>query len=127
MFGLQKKSTPEAEEQTTAVLTPAVDITETEAGYTIIADVPGMDKENVDVSFENGVVTLKASRESNTEVKVGETIHREFKHASYERAFRVGDDIDSEKISAEITNGVLRVTLPRKASSTKRTIAVNAK
>lgn len=128
MFGLEKKTAPTNEEvRNTTVLTPAVDIVETEQGYTIAADVPGMDRENVDVFFENGVVTLKASRNSNKEEKVGEAIHREFRHTSYERSFRVSDDVDGEKISAEIANGVLRVNLPRKASSAKKTIAVTSK
>lgn len=127
MFGLAKKKEETAQvEKTTADVTyvPAVDITEGEAGYTIFADVPGANKDSVSVTFEDGVVTLRA--QSATEGQGADLIRREFRFANYERSFRVSDDVDAEKISAEIANGVLQVTLPRKASA-KKTIPVNVK
>lgn len=126
MFGLQKKNEEKTAVANGVTYLPAVDIAETEAGYTIYADVPGANKDNVDVTFENGVVTLKASAASASEQNRDGIIHREFRRASYERAFRIGDDVDAEAISAEIANGVLQVKLPRKASA-RKTIAVSAK
>lgn len=126
MFGLQKKTEEKAAVANGVTYLPAVDIAETEAGYTIYADVPGANKDNVDVTFENGVVTLKASAAASSEQNHDGIIHREFRRASYERAFRVGDDVDADAISAEIANGVLQVNLPRKASA-RKTIAVSAK
>lgn len=131
MFGLQKKT---AEKETAAenkaaaadvTYVPAVDVTEGEQGFTIFADVPGADKDSVDVTFEDGVVTLKAHATSVRDTNDDRTIHREFRLAGYERAFRVGDDVDTDKISAEIANGVLKVSLPRKASA-KKVINVRA-
>jgi HSP20 family molecular chaperone IbpA len=129
MFGLTKKK-----DETTAVekvaapaevsYMPAVDITEGEAGYTIFADVPGANKDSVSVTYDDGVVTLRA--QSVAEAVNSDLIRREFRFANYERAFRVGDDIDADKISAEIANGVLQITLPRKASA-KKTIPVAVK
>lgn len=128
MFGLAKKKEEAAVEKTTnaaeVTYIPAVDITEGEAGYTIFADVPGANKDSVSVTFEDGVVTLKA--QSVAEAVNSDLIRREFRFANYERAFRVGDDVDTDKISAEIANGVLQVTLPRKASA-KKTIPVLVK
>lgn len=132
MFGLQKKANEEAAATDTAAThngvtyVPAVDVTENEIGYMIFADVPGADKDSVDVTYEDGVVTLKASATSAKQVEGAQAIHREFRLAGYERAFRVGDDVDVEKINAEIANGVLKVSLPRKAS-TKKVISVSAK
>lgn len=137
MFGLDKKTTVEqnrsAEQNTSAAqrtYLPAVDVAETETGYTIYADVPGATKDSVDVTYENGVVTLKARAEAEVDASTGsatesgrKVIHREFRRASYERSFRVGDDVDVEAIGAEIAQGVLKVTLPRKASA-KKTISV---
>ncbi len=128
MFGLQKQQAPEAQAEKTAersaTYLPAVDVTEDESGYTIYADMPGASKDTVNVSYEDGVVTLSAtSARSNADAKA---IHREFKLASYERAFKVGEDVNVEAIGAEISNGVLKVTLPRKAS-VKKTITVAAK
>lgn len=127
MFGLHKK-TAENETVTENRVTyrPAVDITENEAGYTIFADVPGADKDSVNVTYEDGVVTLTANSAAVKETEGTQAIHREFRLAGYERAFRVGDDVDVEKINAEIANGVLKVSLPRKASA-KKVISVSAK
>lgn len=128
MFGLAKKKEEAPVEKTSAAAeatyVPAVDITEGEAGYTIFADVPGANKDSVSVTFEDGVVTLKA--QSVAEAVNSDLIRREFRFANYERAFRVSDDVDTDKISAEIANGVLQVTLPRKASA-KKTIPVLVK
>lgn len=129
MFGLTKKQEETAQVEKTAVgadvtYVPAVDITEGAAGYTIFADVPGANKDSVSVTFEDGVVTLSA--QSAAEAVSSDLIRREFRFANYERAFRVSDDVDAEKISAEIANGVLQVILPRKASATK-TIPVSVK
>ncbi len=126
MFGLEKKTSEKGPVANGVTYLPAVDITETEAGYTIYADVPGANKENVNVTFENGIVTLKATAQSASEQKTEQQIHREFRRASYERAFRVSEDVDAEAINAEIANGVLKVNLPRKASA-KKTITVAAK
>lgn len=129
MFGLTRKQEETAQVEKTAAgadvtYLPAVDITEGEAGFTIFADVPGANKDSVNVTFEDGVVTLKA--QSTAEAASTDLIRREFRFANYERAFRVSDDVDADKISAEIANGVLQVTLPRKASA-KKTIPVSVK
>jgi HSP20 family molecular chaperone IbpA len=132
MFGLQKKAVENetdkhaAATQNSVTYVPAVDVTENETGYTIFADVPGADKDSVDVTFEDGVVTLKANSAATKPVEGAQAIHREFRLSGYERAFRVGDDVDVEKINAEIANGVLKVSLPRKASA-KKVISVSAK
>lgn len=129
MFGLTKKKDETAQVEKTSAgadvtYIPAVDITEGEAGYTIFADVPGASKDSVSVTYEEGVLTLKA--QSAAEAVDSDLIRREFRFANYERAFRVSDDVEADKISAEISNGVLQVTLPRKAS-TKKTIPVAVK
>lgn len=130
MFGLHKETTKAAAERTTAesgaTYLPAVDVAETEAGYTIYADVPGADKDSVNVTYEDGIVTLKAQAIAAKEDETVHAIHREFRVASYERAFRVSEDVDVEQISAEMSNGVLKVSLPRKASN-KKVINVAAK
>jgi HSP20 family molecular chaperone IbpA len=127
MFGLTKKNQETNQLQKNvaeATLVPAVDITIGEAGYTIFADVPGANKDSVSVTFDDGVVTLRA--QSAAESINAEFVHREFRFANYEGSFRVGDDVDVDNISAEIANGVLQITLPRKASA-KKTIPVSVK
>ncbi len=129
MFGLTKdteKTTQgenrAAENQVTYI--PAVDITENEQGYTLWVDVPGANKESVEVTFEDNVVTLKANAIQQTPAK--ESLRREFRLVNYERSFRVKDGIDSENITAEIADGVLKVTLPLKAK-VKKSVAISVK
>jgi HSP20 family molecular chaperone IbpA len=126
MFGLKNKTEEKNETTTGVTYLPAVDIAENEAGYTIFADVPGAGVDSVEVTFEDGVVKLRATAAAK-EAETSQHIHREFRlNATYERSFRVGEDVDSDAIAAEIANGVLKVTLPRKASF-KKSISVAAK
>ncbi|MCX7632487.1 MAG: Hsp20/alpha crystallin family protein [Turneriella sp.] len=126
MFGLARRkdttTTPEKTAEVTYV--PAVDITEGEAGYTIFADVPGADKDSVSVTYNDGVLEIKA--ESKVKAAEENLVHQEFRYANYERSFRVKADVDPEKISAEYANGVLQITLPRKTVS-KKIIPVTTK
>ena len=126
MFGLQKKTDEKTPVANDVTYLPAVDVAETESGYTILADVPGAQKDSVQVTYDEGVVTLRAQGTTRGESAQATMIHREFRAAVYERSFRVGEDVDAEKISAEISNGVLKVSLPKRAS-TKKTIAVSVK
>lgn len=123
MFGLQKKTEEKAPTASEFTYLPAVDVAETEAGYVIHADVPGVNKDSVQVTYEDGIITLKAQGSSRGETANAQFIHREFRLAGYERSFRVGEDVDSDSISAELANGVLKVLLPRKASA-RKTISI---
>lgn len=89
---------------------PPVDIYETPEGLVLWADMPGVDKENLEVRIENGVLTI-AGRSAHT--VPGEPIYREYDLASYFRQFELGDQIDTEKINAELKYGVLKLNLPR--------------
>ncbi|MBS0617115.1 MAG: Hsp20/alpha crystallin family protein [Spirochaetes bacterium] len=126
MFGLDKKTEDKVATTAEATYLPAVDVVEGESGYTIYADVPGATKDSVQVSYESGTLTLKATAAAQKKTETAGLIHREFRFADYERTFRVGDDVDADAIAAEITEGVLKVSLPRKASA-KKAIAVTAK
>lgn len=119
MFGVQKKTEEKTAVANDVTYLPAVDVAENESGYTIYADVPGVSKEGVNITFENGVLTFRAESGAGEAKTTGQFLSREFRFASYERSFRVGDDVDTDAISAEIANGVLKVVLPRKASSKK--------
>ena len=123
MFGIQKKAEEKTATANSVTYLPAVDVAENDNGYTIYADVPGVNKDGVSITYENGVLTLRAEAEAAKTEKTGEVLRSEFRLASYERSFRVGDDVDSDAISAEIANGVLKVALPRKASA-RKTISI---
>lgn len=89
---------------------PPVDIFETAEGIVLLADVPGLAQEDLDVSVDRGILTIRgsASREG-----FGSNGHRHSGTAAVFRQFRLGDMIDPNHIAAELKHGVLRLHLPK--------------
>ncbi|MCP4871920.1 MAG: Hsp20/alpha crystallin family protein [Proteobacteria bacterium] len=93
-----------------------------EAGYVLEAEVPGLAPADVDVTVDDGVITLKASA-SGEESDDDGRITRRFA-SGFERSFRVPADVDAEAIEASLSNGVLALRLPKVAASSPRQIPV---
>lgn len=92
------------------------DIRETENEYVLEADLPGFAREDIDLSIENGYLTISAEHKTNSEEKdeKGNYIRRERSYGSYSRRFDISG-IDEEAISASFKNGVLEINLPKEA------------
>jgi len=104
-------------------LVPAVDIFESDEGLTLVADVPGVESDGLDIRVEERILTIKAS--SNwAERPHGQS--REFELVDYYRQFRLSDEVDDERISADFSNGVLTLSLPKLAKAKPRKIEVTA-
>ena len=104
--------------------TPTCDIYEDEEAVAIKFELAGVDPKDVDVRFENGVLTVKGERKLEKEDK-RENYHRvERSYGVFTRAFSLPGSLDAEKIRAETKNGVLTVTLPKKAEAKPRAIQV---
>lgn len=103
-------------------IAPPVDIYETEEGLVVMADLPGVSKENLDVRVENGLLTIRA-RTGHT--RTGEAIYREFELANFFRQFELSDKVDRNKITAELKHGVLTLHLPKAEEVRPRQIEVN--
>ena len=101
-------------------LTPAVDIFETEDAVTLVADLPGMGKENLQLGVEAGILTLQGPADTGDDA-----FYREFGANGYYRRFQLPDNLDLEKIAAELKNGVLTVILPKAAAARPRRIEVS--
>jgi len=101
--------------------TPAIDIFETDEGLTLIADVPGLVKDDLDINFDQGVLTLEGKASS---VPSGEKLFREFAVSGYYRQFRIPDSIDPDKTSAELKDGVLTLQLHKAEAAKPRRIEV---
>jgi len=119
-----KEAAPVQREETRAegrTLFPSVDIFESEEELTLVADMPGVDKEGLDINLEKGVLTLngKVSLEER-----GNHILREFSPANYYRQFRLAEHIDAEKSRAELKNGVLTLIIPKAESAKPRKIEI---
>ncbi len=97
-----------------------VDISEDESGFHVDAELPGIAKENIALHIEDDVLTIKAERTLEAE-ESKKNYHRvERSSGSFSRSFNLGEMISQENISAEFTNGVLHVTLPKAAPVKKK-------
>jgi HSP20 family protein len=104
--------------------TPACDIFEDEEGVTLRFDLAGVEPKDVDIRFENGVLTLRGERKLEREDK-RENYHRvERSFGTFTRSFTLPGTLDAEKIRAESKNGVLAISLPKKAEAKPRSIQV---
>ena len=92
----------------------AVDIHELKDRFTVEADFPGFDKEDIDVNVDNNVLTVSARHEDEKEEKEkGRVIRKERRVGTYARSFNLGKNIDESKIKAEFKDGVLSVSIPK--------------
>ncbi|MDH3494246.1 MAG: Hsp20/alpha crystallin family protein [Acidobacteriota bacterium] len=103
---------------------PSVDIYESEGEIVLEAELPGMKREDFEVSIENNVITLKGER--NFEKKdEGDNYHRvERAYGSFTRSFSLPRSVSADGTSADFKNGILRVTLPKKEEAKARKIEV---
>ncbi len=90
-----------------------VDISEDDGAFHIEAEMPGLDKEDISLGVEDGVLTIKGERKQESEEK-DKNYHRvERSYGSFSRSFNLGEMIDQEQIDASFDNGILHVTLPK--------------
>ena len=98
-------------------VSPPVDIFETRDGLTIVADVPGLDEKSLDISVDQGILTIEGKAPAGN----GELLYREFSMAGYWRQFQLPETLDASKAQADIKNGVLTLYLPKvEAAKPKR-------
>lgn len=122
---------PETQEMTThpegtrteeRYVTPAVDIYEMPEGLVVMADVPGVTPNHLDVRVDNNILTIRAQAEPS---HLAEPTYREYQLVNYFRQFELSDKVDQSKISADLKHGVLTLTLPKAEEAKPRKIAVS--
>lgn len=106
---------------------PAVDIAEDENAITIKADLPEVDKKDIHVSVENGMLTIRGERKREKEEKKKNYHRVERSYGSYERSFSLPESVDKGKIGAECKNGVLTLTLPKRAEAKSKPAQIEVK
>lgn len=89
-----------------------VDLKENENEYIIEADLPGIKKDAIDLSYENNYLTVTAKREDTVEDKSGNYVRRERSYGEFKRSFYI-DNVDESKIDASFNDGVLKINLPK--------------
>lgn len=104
---------------------PATDIRETSDSYEVVAELPGMTKDEVDITLENNVLTLSGERRFERE-KERDNFHRlERSYGTFARSFTLPRNVDSDKVDAKFDDGVLTLTIPKVAEARPRKIAIH--
>ena len=103
-----------------------IDVSKTDDTYCVKADIPGVKKDDIQVSIEGNEVTISGEIRKETEEKKGEEVLRsERYYGKVSRSFTLPHDVDEAKVVAKYADGVLKLTLPMKVRSTSRKITVN--
>jgi len=118
-------TTEEESSIATSDWTPAVDIKETEKEFLIHADIPGVEPDKIDVHMEDGLLTIKGERNSETKEEHEGYKRVERHRGSFYRRFSLPDTANADKISAKSKNGVLEITIPKQEKAQARKIQVN--
>ena len=104
----------------------AVDVTENENTYTVKAEIPGVKKEDISVSIDGNLVSISAEIKREKEEKKGDKVLREERYyGAMSRSFTLPTDVDQAKAEAQYTNGVLSLTLPKKAGSQSKKLDIH--
>ena len=102
---------------------PTTDIFETEHALTLVAEMPGVDKGKVDVSVEDGVLTIQGQIDFSKYEGL-RPVYTEYNIGHYRRSFSLSNRIDQEKISDEVNDGILTLVLPKAEEAKPRRITV---
>lgn len=115
-----------AQEEASQGIAPLLDVVERDNEFVVKAEMPGMKKDDIEVSLENGVLTITAETKSETEEKEGDrVIRQERRYGKYLRSLRLGKEIDEKKVKASYKDGILELVLPKAEEVKPKKIAVN--
>lgn len=111
--------------RTASAFAPTFDVKETADAFVVRADLPGVSEKDVDVSVHNGVLTITGARQAE-EKKEGESFYLyERQFGSFSRSFALPDTADAERIDAKLANGVLELSIGKRAEAKPRKIALS--
>ena len=103
---------------------PAVDVIEQEGQTTVIAELPGVKKEDVKIEFKNSVLTISGERKPYEVPENARVVLNELNVRNFNRSIEFEHDVDAGKISADLTNGILKIVLPKAETAKAHTIEV---
>ena len=104
---------------------PAVDIREENNQYLLTADIPGVNRKDIEITLEEGVLTVKGERNTETDVSEQGYRRRERTHGTFMRQFTLPDTVNATGISASARDGVLEITIPKQDKPEARKISVS--
>ena len=124
---VQEKREVEKKQESTApsrLFMPTADIFEAEHALTVVLEMPGVEKNSVDINVEAGVLTI-VGRLDFSKYEGMQPIYTEYNVGHYRRSFELSNKIDQSKIGAEMKDGVLTITLPKVEEAKPRRITIN--
>ena len=110
----------------TSSWTPSVDIREEDDKYVFTADIPGVDPRKIEVTAENGMLTIKGERESEKKEEKKNYKRIERSWGSFYRRFSLPDNVDTDRIDANSRDGVLELSIPKTAAAKPRKIEIKS-
>ena len=113
-----------ADGDTTTGWSPRVDVREEENRYVILADVPGIDPKEIEISMDKGVLTIKGERKAENVSENAKVTRVERSSGGFKRSFTLPDSVDAEAITAAGKHGVLEISIPKKAQAAPRKIEI---
>jgi HSP20 family protein len=105
--------------------TPKIELSEDEKSYTVKAELPGMDKEDISVNLEDNVLTLRGEKKEEKEEKKKNSFYSETRYGSFHRQIPFRHDVDDGKVDAHFKKGILTMTLPKKKVTESKSIKIN--
>ena len=117
-----QKTAQQSTEQNTYVA-PYVDVEATDTGYVLYAEMPGVNREGIEVTVDDGNLVIAGHRQALA--VGGDQLHRETRRLNFRRVYELDPSIDADKISARIEQGILTVTLPKAENQKPRRIALD--
>ncbi len=109
-------------------MVPAVDVREDEGRLLVMADLPGISKDDIEITYEDGVLTITGTTTEEKEKKEGSRFYvRERFQGSFSRTLRIPDKVDMDKSEAQVKDGVLELVLPYKPEASPRKIQISGR
>jgi len=103
---------------------PAIDVTESEDESVVVVELPGVKKDDIKISVENGWLNVRGERKSIDVPDKARVVHNEITYKPFARSVRLPDHVDTNRISAQLENGLLKISLPKAEENKPRTIEI---
>jgi HSP20 family protein len=120
-----RRATEDGSAAATSQWTPAVDIQEESDKFVIHADIPGVDPKDIEITLDRGVLSIAGLRKAAADNETGAYARLERSYGSFYRRFTLPDVADAENVEASGNNGVLEITIPKRAQAQPKRISVN--
>jgi HSP20 family protein len=106
--------------------TPVAELRDGKEAVTVSLELPGVSRKDVSITYHDGVLTVSGERRQESEIREGETLRTERHYGRFERLVEIATPVDADKVSAAFKDGVLIVTLPKRADARPKQIDISA-